>query len=74
MAQHRLSSLLRKVGLSVSTASDIDEPAALLKVKRIFVDSFGNDIISKEFQFVIVSLSYIKAFKVTETVIVTTPY
>src|ERR1035438_2815108 len=43
------------------------DPAALLKVKRIFVDSFGDDIISKELQSMIVSsLVATKRFKVTE--------
>ena len=42
-------------------------PAALLKVKRIFVDSFGDDPISKELQSMIVSaLVATKRFKVTE--------
>lgn len=40
---------------------------ALLKVKRIYVDSFGDDIISKELQSMIVSsLVATKRFKVTE--------
>lgn len=44
-----------------------DDPAALLKVKRIYVDSFGDDIISKELQSMIVSsLVATKRFKVTE--------
>ena len=43
------------------------DPAALLKVKRIFVDSFGDDVISKELQSMIVSaLVATKRFKVTE--------
>ena len=43
------------------------DPAALLKVKRIFVDSFGDDQISKELQSMIVSaLVSSKRFKVTE--------
>jgi curli biogenesis system outer membrane secretion channel CsgG len=43
------------------------DPAALLKVKRIFVDSFGDDAISKELQSMIVSaLVASKRFKVTE--------
>ena len=47
---------------------DVDaDPAALLKVKRIFVDSFGDDAISKELQSMIVSaLVASKRFKVTE--------
>lgn len=46
---------------------DIDDPTALLKVKRIYVDSFGDDIISKELQSMIVSaLVESKRFKVTE--------
>jgi curli biogenesis system outer membrane secretion channel CsgG len=43
------------------------DPAALLKVKRIFVDSFGDDAISKELQSMIVSaLVATNQFKVTE--------
>jgi hypothetical protein len=43
------------------------DAAALLKVKRIYVDSFGDDIISKELQSMIVSsLVATKRFKVTE--------
>lgn len=43
------------------------DPSALLKVKRIFVDSFGDDVISKELQSMIVSaLVATKRFKVTE--------
>lgn len=43
------------------------DPAALLKVKRIFVDSFGDDVVSKELQSMIVSaLVATKRFKVTE--------
>ncbi len=41
--------------------------AELLKVKRIYVDSFGDDAISKEMQSMIVSsLVSSKRFKVTE--------
>lgn len=44
-----------------------DDPAALLKVKRIYVDSFGDDTISKELQSMVVSaLVASKRFKVTE--------
>jgi len=43
------------------------DPSALLKVKRIFVDSFGDDAISKELQSMIVSaLVATNQFKVTE--------
>ena len=46
---------------------DADDPSALLKVKRIYVDSFGDDVISKELQSMIVSsLVGTKRFKVTE--------
>lgn len=46
---------------------DSDDPAALLKVKRIYVDTFGDDITSKELQSMIVSsLVATKRFKVTE--------
>jgi curli biogenesis system outer membrane secretion channel CsgG len=51
---------------SVAKDSDTD-PAALLKVKRIYVESFGDDIISKELQSMIVSsLAKTTRFKVTE--------
>jgi curli biogenesis system outer membrane secretion channel CsgG len=51
---------------TASRDTDTD-PAALLKVKRIFVDSFGDDVISKELQSMIVSaLVATKRFKVTE--------
>jgi curli biogenesis system outer membrane secretion channel CsgG len=47
--------------------SETDDPIAILKIKRIFVDSFGDDIISKELQSMIVSsLAATKRFKVTE--------
>jgi len=46
---------------------EADDPSALLKVKRIYVDSFGDDIISKELQSMVVSsLVASKRFKVTE--------
>jgi len=35
--------------------ADADSAAVLLKVKRIYVESFGDDIISKELQSMIVS-------------------
>jgi curli biogenesis system outer membrane secretion channel CsgG len=54
----------------VSTAanSNVDgDPSALLKVRRIFVDSFGDDAISKETQSMVVSaLVATNQFKVTE--------
>lgn len=44
-----------------------DDPAALLRVKRIFVESFGDDTISKELQSMVVSsLVQTNRFKVTE--------
>lgn len=47
--------------------TETDNPAAISKIKRIFVDSFGDDIISKELQSMIVSsLAATKRFKVTE--------
>ena len=50
----------------VATESDSD-PHALLKVKRIYVDSFGDDVISRELQSMVVSsLVATKRFKVTE--------
>jgi curli biogenesis system outer membrane secretion channel CsgG len=56
------------VATPVKQASpDVDDPMALLKVKRIYVDSFGDDIISKELQSMILSsLVATKRFKVTE--------
>jgi len=52
---------------SISPAKDSDDPTALIKVKRIYVESFGDDIISKELQSMIVSsLVATKRFKVTE--------
>jgi curli biogenesis system outer membrane secretion channel CsgG len=49
-----------------STMPDADS-SALLKVKKIYVDSFGDDIISKELQSMIVTaLVSTKRFKVTE--------
>lgn len=49
-------------------AKDTDsDPNALLKVKRIYVDSFGDDVIARELQSMIVSsLVATKRFKVTE--------
>jgi curli biogenesis system outer membrane secretion channel CsgG len=45
-----------------------DDTAALLKVKRIFVDSFGDDAVSKELQSMVVSaLVATNQFKVTES-------
>ncbi len=51
-----------------SAARDDDsDPTALLKVKRIYVESFGDDVISRELQSMIVSsLVATKRFKVTE--------
>jgi curli biogenesis system outer membrane secretion channel CsgG len=51
-----------------SAVKDTDtDPAALLKVKRIYVESFGDDVISRELQSMIVSsLVATKRFKVTE--------
>ncbi len=47
--------------------SENDDPTALLKVNRIYVDSFGDDITSKELQSMIVSsLVATKRFRVTE--------
>jgi curli biogenesis system outer membrane secretion channel CsgG len=43
------------------------DPSALLKVNRIYVDSFGDDVVSRELQSMIVSaLVATKRFKVTE--------
>lgn len=51
-----------------SSSKETDpDPTALLKVKRIYVDSFGDDVISRELQSMIVSsLVATKRFKVTE--------
>jgi curli biogenesis system outer membrane secretion channel CsgG len=50
-----------------SSIKDIDDHSALLKVKRIYVESFGDDVISKELQSMIVSsLVATRHFKVTE--------
>src|SRR6266436_4482932 len=49
-----------------SKVADLD-PVALLKIKRIYVESFGDDGVSKELQSMIVSaLVATKRFKVTE--------
>ena len=48
-------------------STDGDDPTALLKVKRIYVETFGDDIVSKELQSTLTSaLVGIKRFKVTE--------
>jgi curli biogenesis system outer membrane secretion channel CsgG len=51
-----------------SGAKDTDtDPTALLKVKRIYVESFGDDVISKELESMVVSsLAKTKRFTVTE--------
>jgi curli biogenesis system outer membrane secretion channel CsgG len=55
------------VAKSSADAAQSDDSAVLLKVKRIYVDSFGDDIISKELQSMVVSsLVATKRFKVTE--------
>ncbi len=47
--------------------AEVNDPTELLKVKRIYVDSFGDDLISKEMQSMIVSsLVATKRFTVTE--------
>jgi curli biogenesis system outer membrane secretion channel CsgG len=52
---------------AVAAAESDSDATALLKVKRIYVESFGDDIISKELQSMIVSaLVATKRFKVTE--------
>jgi curli biogenesis system outer membrane secretion channel CsgG len=58
-----------RVGPEGRTASQDagDDPDALLKVNRIFVEDFGEDAISKEVQsMVVTSLVETKRFKVTE--------
>jgi hypothetical protein len=51
-----------------SASNDADTDAnALLKVKRIYVDSFGDDVVSRDLQSTVVSsLVAAKRFKVTE--------
>lgn len=61
----------KPVAMQAATAAakdaGADDTATLLRVKRIYVDSFGDDIISKELQSMIVSsLVASKRFKVTE--------
>jgi hypothetical protein len=53
---------------SASDAKDTEsDPAALLKVKRVYVETFGDDVIARELQSMIVSsLVASKRFKVTE--------
>ncbi len=56
-----------QVAQTAAKDANADDPTALLKVKRIYVESFGDDIISKELQSMIVSsLVTTKRFKVTE--------
>jgi curli biogenesis system outer membrane secretion channel CsgG len=56
----------KTTAVPVPTNGDPD-PTALLKVKRIYVDSFGDDMVSRELQSMIVSgLVATKRFKVTE--------
>lgn len=56
-----------QVATTATADADTDDAAALLRVKRIYVESFGDDIISKELQSMIVSsLVVTKRFKVTE--------
>jgi len=53
--------------LATDTAVNANDSSALLKVKRIYVDNFGDDTISRELQSMIVSsLVATKRFKVTE--------
>jgi curli biogenesis system outer membrane secretion channel CsgG len=53
--------------IETSSKNGDSDSAALLKVKRIYVDSFGDDVISRELQSMIVSsLVATKRFKVTE--------
>ena len=50
-----------------STATDDDLDVKLLRVKRIYVDSFGDDSISKQIQAMVInSLSQSKRFIITE--------
>jgi hypothetical protein len=53
---------------SASDAKDTDgDPTALLKVKRIYVETFGDDVIARELQSMVVSsLVASKRFRVTE--------
>jgi len=53
--------------LPTKTGIEADDTNTLLKVKRIYVDSFGDDVTSKELQSMIVTaLVNSKRFKVTE--------
>jgi curli biogenesis system outer membrane secretion channel CsgG len=62
------SDVTKSTPASTNQTTDQESDAkALLKVRRIYVDSFGDDIISKELQSMIVSaLVASKEFKVTE--------
>ena len=52
---------------SAAKNTELDDPQLLLKVKRIYVEIFGDDVISKELQSMIVSsLVATKRFEVTE--------
>jgi curli biogenesis system outer membrane secretion channel CsgG len=56
-----------KTAAVVTPTNGDSDPTALLKVKRIYVDSFGDDMVSRELQSMIVSgLVATKRFKVTE--------
>jgi curli biogenesis system outer membrane secretion channel CsgG len=56
----------RQAAPSPAKGADAD-PTALLRVKRIYVESFGDDVVSRELQSMIVSsLVATKRFKVTE--------
>jgi len=59
--------MLLQVAANPRIAKTTDDPSALLKVKRIYVESFGDDATSKGVQSMIVSsLVETKRFKVTE--------
>jgi curli biogenesis system outer membrane secretion channel CsgG len=61
------ASPLPKTTPAAGRQRDVIDPVELLKVKRIYVDSFGDDLISKEMQSMIVSaLVATNRFKVTE--------
>jgi curli biogenesis system outer membrane secretion channel CsgG len=65
-AQEAKPATAAQASTAANPAVDSD-PSALLKVRRVFVDSFGDDAISKEAQSMIVSaLVATSQFKVTE--------
>jgi curli biogenesis system outer membrane secretion channel CsgG len=67
VAQHTEPAPGQKAAPEVAQTPGTEDPSALLKVRRIYVDSFGDDVISRELQSMIVSaLVASKRFRVTE--------